>query len=179
MNRGWLPINVRSGMELAISQGITEAGFFECYCPTYRSWEKLPKHLAKSEGRSRRLKELPLLSGYIFANLNFENLHLPALRLKIKGIFGVIKSSAGAMYASNKEIQHLKMLQASGLHDDLKSAKVELVDAVGMRAKIIKGPFEGFCGIVDGQNGKELRVELKNSNNSKFWIDQGLLELTS
>lgn len=179
MKLGWIVLSVLSGSEMKTASGITESGLFECYCPTRKTWLRLPRHIAKKEGRSRRLIESPLLNGYVFGKVQYEDLDLFRLKLKFKELFGPMRSIAGNVYARDEDVETLKALQSQGRFDadnDSKSdLKMRVEDYVGRSVMVISGLFEGLEGEVVSAKGNTVQIDAER----KIWVNNELIRLTA
>lgn len=183
----WLVAIVKDGSELALAASLSADLGFDSYAPSYRRWRKLAKHVARKEGRTRELITDSLLLGYIFVRLDMsDNTDLAAL-LKVKGVYGVISNLRGPCYARDSDVESLRAIERSGIHDakpraagvrrivevvvpaspkqvaDAMRSRLEnlnLVDMIGKVVSLTSGPFSGMCGKVAEVRGDHAKIDL-------------------
>lgn len=163
----WLVAMVYDGGELALAASLHADHGIEAYAPAHRRWRKLAKHVARKEGRTRELVTDALLQGYLFVKLDMsDNFDLSRL-LKVKGVFGVISTIHGPCFARDADIEAMREIERSGVHDaKLRAVHVRkpvaqiseqvrerlsalsLTDIVGKVVRLAEGPFKGMRGEV-------------------------------
>jgi transcription antitermination factor NusG len=115
----------------------------ECYLPSYRTTRRW-KNRCKVE------LELPLFPGYVFARFSWQQ-HVSVL--EVPSVVSIVGNGREALPLSHAEIDSLR----TGL--GLRRAEPHPYLNVGERARILRGPLEGFQGIVLRRNNG-LRVVL-------------------
>ena len=116
----WVAAIVRDGAEQALAFALAESGI-ESYCPLHRRWRKLPKHIARKTGRTRELVTDALLTGYLFVLI--EASKDLAETSASKDVFGFVKTSAGLCFARASDIEALREIERSGIHNANQSTK--------------------------------------------------------
>lgn len=169
----WVVAMVKDGAELALAASLSADLGIEAYTPAHRRWRKLAKHVARREGRTRELVVDALLTGYLFAKVNMTDNRDIARLLEVKGVYGLIGTSRGPCFAREQDVEAMRLLEASGVHDvkvrasDVRKPAasvteelrkrlhaMSLIDLVGKVVCIIEGPFKGLCADVqDVRNG--------------------------
>ena len=170
----WIAAIVKDGAEQALAQALSADHGLVSYCPMHRRWRSLPEHIARKTGKTRELVQDALLLGYIFVCVSGdEDL---ADMLAVKGVYGYVRTSSGACYAKDSDIEALKVAEASGKHDvRLKPAKaleamkqaaaaIDLTDAVGRKVSIVKGPLTGLTAEVNRVIGQDVEVSTPMAN---------------
>lgn len=105
----------------------------EAYSPLHRRWRKLAKHVARKLGYSRELVTDALISGYLFVRVETDtNADLSAV-LEVKEVYGFISNMHGVCYARDTDIETLRQIEASGVHDRIEDGPDE--DAVEVKAE--------------------------------------------
>lgn len=168
----WVVAIVKDGAELDLAASLSADLSLEAYAPAYRHWRKLAKHVARREGRTRELVVAALLTGYLFVKVNMAT-NADILRLmEAKGVYGVISNSRGPCFARESDVEGMRAIEASGIHNvkvaasDVRKpvAKVteeirerlralSLVDLVGKMVRLVDGPFTGLSGEVHDVRG--------------------------
>jgi transcription antitermination factor NusG len=147
---------VRFGEELDLCAKILLEAEVESYCPVYKRWRKLPKHIAVRSKQTRELVKTALLDGYIFVRCDGDE-ELSSV-CQIKGVFGFISTSVGICYARDQDIEDLKLFE-KGVRkrekprDALERMKkvvadISIQDLAGKTVRMKDGPFKGFSGPV-------------------------------
>jgi transcription antitermination factor NusG len=137
-------------------------------------WRKLPKHLAKTHGKSKELISSVLFPCYIFVRVS--NIGELAAVAGLRDVFGFISTEAGPCFASDKPIQSLRDQELLGLNDatdkgnSLRNSerlsnmvnglkKLDLFDYLGKKVYLKEGPFKGASGIVEAYSDNDGTVE--------------------
>jgi transcription antitermination factor NusG len=115
----------------------------ECYLPTYRTTRRW-------KNRTKVELELPLFPGYVFARISWRE-HVRVL--EVPSVVSIVGNGREALPLPHSEIMSLR----AGL--DLRRAEPHPYLNIGERARILRGPLEGFEGIVERRNNG-LRVVL-------------------
>lgn len=152
----------------------------DTYCPTYRRWRKLPKHIIRKTGRSRELITDSMIPGYLFVNV--EDSHQLADVYGHKDVHGFVSTSLGVCFARDSDIESLRELEkerASGSSAQSKrSAKqiqaemqdkvqnLSMADIQGKMVKMKDGPLVGRVGFVMGTQGasNEVQIDIQGLN---------------
>jgi transcription antitermination factor NusG len=138
----WYAIYTRPSHEKRVVEhfGLRE---IECYLPSYRTTRRW-KNRCKVE------LELPLFPGYVFARFEWR-LHIGVL--ETPSVVSIVGNGREALPLLHSEIEALR----TGLN--LRRAEPHPYLNIGERARIMRGPLEGFEGIVERRNNG-LRVVL-------------------
>lgn len=149
----------------------------DTYCPTYRRWRKLPKHIIRKTGRTRELIVDSMTPGYMFVNV--ETSHQLADVYAHRDVYGFVSTSLGVCFARDSDIKRLRELEmelASGSSAQSKrSAKqirkelqekiqnLSMADLEGKTVKMKDGPLVGRVGVVVGaqSSGNEVKIDMQ------------------
>lgn len=162
----WIAASVKDGEETAVAAKIVESLGFESYCPQHSRWRKLPRHLARKEGRTRVLVRDALIPGYVFARVSrTEDI---ADVFGLKHVFGFVCTSSGPCFARDEVIDELRRTEQSGEFDvkpkirvermRQQVARLEMKDYAGKTVRLTNGPFAGLVGEVKRVRGGELTL---------------------
>lgn len=165
----WVAAIVREGQETTLASELLSFTS-DAYCPVYKRWRKLPRHIARKTGKSRELVVDALLPGYLFVQIQNDN--QLAAAFAHKDVFDFVKTSTGVCYARASDIESLRDMERTKVHDEtpapalkVKQAMQErlalmtLADYQGKQVKLTAGPLQGRFGVVGG--GDEATGELK------------------
>ena len=166
----WVAAIVRDGLEITLASELLGIAH-DTYCPVYKRWRKLPKHIARKLGKTRELITESLIPGYLFVSVSGPE-QLAAV-YKNKDVFDFVKTSTGVCYARDTDIQALReneMSRKAGastkrLADKAKEelqqqlASLVMADYRGKTVKLTAGPLQGRFGVVN--DGDEQSGELK------------------
>ena len=165
----WVAAIVREGQETTLASELLNA-VSDAYCPVYKRWRKLPRHIIRKTGKSRELIIDALLPGYLF--LKVEDQNQLAAAFHHKDVFDFVKTSSGVCYARSSDIESLRDMERSKIHDETPApaikvkqamqeriALLSLSDYQGKQVKLTAGPLQGRFGLVNG--GDEQAGELK------------------
>lgn len=166
----WIAASVKDGEEVNVAKKIVETLGFESYCPMHSRWRKLPRHLARKEGRTRVLVRDALIPGYVFARVNTTEDIADVFGLK--HVFGFVCTSYGPCFANDDVIDGLRKTEQSGEFDvkpkvriermRQQIAKLEMKDFAGKTVRLINGPFSGLVGEVKKVQGGELTLSCES-----------------
>lgn len=120
----WVVATVRDGSEMALADELLSVDI-QAYCPIHQRWRKLPRHLARKTGKSRELIKDALLTGYLFVLI--ETSEDLATVHACKDVFGFVRTTAGPCFARASDIEALKEIERSGVHDARPRSRKERV----------------------------------------------------
>jgi transcription antitermination factor NusG len=138
----WFAIYTRPSHEKSVVKHFAVREI-ECYLPSYRT-VRCWKNRCKVE------LELPLFPGYVFARFSWSR-HVSVL--EVPSVVSIVGNRREALPLRHSEIASLR----AGL--DLHRAEPHPNVQVGERARIVRGPLEGFEGVV-ARRSNGLRVVL-------------------
>lgn len=160
---------MREGHETALASELLSA-VSDAYCPVYKRWRKLPRHIARKTGKTRELIVDALFTGYVF--LKVESQNQLAAAFAHKDVFDFVKTSTGVCYARASDIETLREMERTKVHDQSPSPALKIKEAMqkvlsamvlsdyeGKTVKLTAGPLQGRLGVVGG--GDEQTGELK------------------
>jgi transcription antitermination factor NusG len=160
--RNWYAIYTRPSHEKRVVEhfGLRE---IECYLPSYRTTRRW-KNRCKVE------LDLPLFPGYVFANFEWQ---LYSSVLNTPSVVSIVGNGRQALPLAKSEVESLRA--------GLATCRVEPHPplSVGARARIVRGPLEGFEGVVQRKsNGWRVVLELQAIRKSfAVEMDEGELEV--
>lgn len=147
----------------------------DTYCPTYRRWRKVAKHVARKTGRKRELVVDSMTPGYLFVLI--EDSYQLASVYAHKDVFGFVSTSVGVCFARSADIDALRELErerasnSSGQASAKKSkiqAKIKemvenlsMIDIKGKMVKMKDGPLVGRVGFVVDADKKSGLVKIE------------------
>lgn len=163
---------------MALSAQVQEELGVESYCPVHRRWRKLPKHMARKQGCSRELVESALITGYLLVAL--ERTEEAAEVRALDDVYGFIMNDQGICFARDADIELLRFVEASKIHDDRTKPLVAKREALqgglssllsrlgadspgevaGQPVVLSFGPLQGFKGTIKSlsADGSELSL---------------------
>lgn len=135
----WYVAFTKPQCEARVAEGLARIGV-ETYHPVIK--------VSVRRRHVRRIIERPLFPRYLFADgFSFD-------QRRIDGLFGFISTAGSPVKIAGSVVDEIRDRVAAGEFDVRKRKRF----AVGMRAKILDGPFEGITGQVETAN--ERRVTL-------------------
>jgi transcription antitermination factor NusG len=141
----WYAIYTRPSHEKRVAEyfGLRE---IECYLPSYRTARRW-------KNRCNVELELPLFPGYVFAHFGWNQ---RVRVLEVPSVVSIVGNGREALPLPNSEIESLR----AGLGP--RRAEPHPYLNIGERARILRGPLEGFEGImVRRNNGLRVVLTLK------------------
>jgi transcription antitermination factor NusG len=172
--RRWAVAKIRSGREAEVCEELGDALSVEAYCPMFVRWRKLPKHLAKSRGKTKELVRSVLFPSYIFVRI--EDLRQLSSIAALRDVFGFVSSGLETCFADDRDIQTLKSQEVLGRNDDTMQGKrlrdserldlmikqtqsLGMTDWLGKKVYVKDGPFKDATGVVERVGAEDGTVE--------------------
>lgn len=135
----WYAVYTKPRAEKKVFERLCQYGF-NAYLPlitSIREWSDRKKKIA-----------VPLISGYVFVNIDKENLFET---LKIQGTVGVLRYLGKPAIIRDYEIENLKIL----MNDATQLCELENMSfEKGEQVEVIRGPFTGLKGVSIHIQGK-------------------------
>lgn len=138
----WFAIRTATRQELKAVTSLRELDIF-AYCPVETRWRRTP--------RTRTKADVPLFTGYIFAQLDAVGI---ALAHEADGVHAVVGAFRDRPTIEAGKIEALQQAQADGLFDHTLSDPPIKAFSKGEKLKVIDGPFSGWIGEVTRAKGK-------------------------
>ena len=187
---------VRSGSEARICEEVEQELGLSTYLPQFVRWRKLPKHLAKKQGKNKELVTSILLPCYAF--IKVETVQCVTRIKAVRDVFGFISTDAGVCYARDEDIKALMMQEASGINNETEQGRklrlardaakahdhgafsLSLQDYTGKMVRLTSGPFEGVTGVVTYHKVKQDKLIVEHSTTGiSFTLDADQVELAA
>lgn len=131
---GWIAVYTKANQETVALSNIERQGY-QVYCPMIM---RSRRHARKVEMVRR-----PLFPGYVFANLDNENLQWRPL-LSTKGVNGVVRFGDKLGLMPQDLILQLKQCEESNMLQQVAAPRF----APGMKVRIVEGPFDNLIAEV-------------------------------
>jgi len=156
----WVAAVVKDGSEQGLVSTLLDDHAIEAYCPLHKRWRKLPKHITRKTGKTRELITDALLTGYLFVKVETSG-HLATV-FGLKDVFGFVSTSAGPCFARASDIEALREIERSGIHDERRKTKAERIKALelGSETKVEVAPKSTLDAMKE-KLGSMVLVDLK------------------
>lgn len=148
----WFAVYTRNRCEKAVRRALDRQGIAN-YLPIL--------HTPRLHGTRSRIVECPLIPGYIFVHISFDD-YLSVLQTE--HVVDMVRFGADLIPIPSAEIQTLQQICSSTAHEVIVSRSRYIA---GDLVQVINGPLKGISGkLVKIGGRKNLVVELKNVGHS-------------
>lgn len=140
----WWAISTRANFERTVEEQIA-AREIETFLPTYRTFSRRTDR--------KKVIELPLFRGYLFAHLDLSEFELRVAILRARGVARIVGGPDGPEPIPEEQILSVRTLCGS---DRLLEpwGRIE----VGKRVRIVSGGLAGVTGVVIDIKGKNKKI---------------------